>query len=215
MRTPFDTRIIAPEHLETLLAGFNGNVSYHASNSDTGTKIAEMTIAAYTQQARAAAAQQELVRWVRFSNSDVSRHRDGLTTSGMGITGFGGFFVRTFFKPEDSAGETFVETGITKTIEQARNAGGWLIIHQNAETPANWIATGRIFEQINLRCRDLGIGFHPMSQIMEEEPWRSEAAKELCPAGRHIQFIARVGYVEEYHNPVSVRRDIADFTVRR
>jgi len=208
LRTPFHNTAISKDHLNKLIDN-NTEVFYFSSSSEEGKYIAEQTLAAYTQQAQDDQAKQELANWMRFSNSDVEKHRDGLTTSGMGITGFGGFFVRNFYKPEDSMKDSFIKTGIEKTKEQIENCGGWLVIIQNEDSPESWIKTGRLYQRLNLVCRDLRIGFQPMNQMIEEENFEEKANERLSQSGV-IQFIARVGYVDEYPPANSVRRSVKE-----
>jgi len=209
LRTPFHNTEISKEHLKKLIGNNDSEVIYFSSSSEEGKYIAEETLAAYTQQAKDDQAKQELANWMRFSNSDVEKHRDGLTTSGMGITGFGGFFVRNLYKPEDSMKDSFIKTGIEKTKEQIENCGGWLVIIQNEDSPESWIKTGRFYQRLNLVCRDLMIGFHPMNQMIEEDNFEKNANKHLSLAGV-IQFVARVGYVDEYPPANSVRRSVKE-----
>lgn len=206
LRTPFHNTEISKDHLNKLIDN-NTEVFYFSSSSEEGKYIAEQTLAAYTQQAQDDQAKQELANWMRFSNSDVEKNRDGLTTSGMGITGFGGFFVRNFYKPEDSMKDSFIKTGIEKTKEQIENCGGWIVIIQNEDSPKSWIKTGRLYQRLNLVCRDLMIGFHPMNQMIEEENFEEKANERLSQSGV-IQFVARVGYVDEYPPANSVRRSV-------
>lgn len=209
LRTPFHNTEISNEHLNKLIDDNNSEVFYFSSSSEEGKYIAEQTIAAYTQQAQDDQAKQELANWMRFSNSDVEKHRDGLTTSGMGITGFGGFFVRNFYKPEDSMKDSFIKTGIEKTKEQTENCGGWILIIQNEDSPERWIKTGRLYQKLNLDCRDLMIGFHPMNQMIEEDNFEKNANEHLSLPGV-IQFVARIGYVDEYPPANSVRRSVKE-----
>lgn len=209
LRTPFHNTEISKDHLNNLIDNSSSEIFYFSSSSEEGKYIAEQTLAAYTQQAQDDQAKQELANWMRFSNSDVEKYRDGLTTSGMGITGFGGFFVRNFYKPEDSMKDSFIKTGIEKTKEQIENCGGWLVIIQNEDSPESWIKTGRLYQRLNLVCRDLMIGFHPMNQMIEEENFEEKANERLSQSGV-IQFIARVGYVDEYPPANSVRRSVKE-----
>lgn len=209
LRTPFHNIEISREHLNKLIADNGSEIFYFSNSSEEGKYIAEQTLAAYTQQAHDDQAKQELANWMRFSNSDVEKHRDGLTTSGMGITGFGGFFVRNFYKPEDSMKDSFIKTGIEKTKEQTENCGGWLIIMQNEDSPESWIKTGRLYEKLNLSCRDLMIGFHPMNQMIEEDNFEKNVNERLSLPGV-IQFVARIGYVGEYPPANSVRRSVKE-----
>lgn len=209
LRTPFHSTEISKEHLKSLISNNDSEVIYFSSSSEEGKYIAEQTLAAYTQQAKDDQAKQELANWMRFSNSDVEKHRDGLTTSGMGITGLGGFFVRNFYKPEDSMKDSFIKTGIEKTKEQTNNCGGWLVIIQNEDRPERWIKTGKLYERLNLDCRDMMIGFHPMNQMIEEESFEKNVNTYLSLPGV-IQFVARIGYVDEYPPANSVRRSVKE-----
>ena len=209
LRTPFHNTEISKEHLNKLIGNNNSEVIYFSSSSEEGKYIAEQTLAAYTEQSKDDQAKQELANWMRFSNSEVEKHRDGLTTSGMGITGFGGFFVRNFYKPEDSMKDSFIKTGIDKTKEQTENCGGWILIIQNEDSPERWIKTGRLYEKLNLACRDIMIGFHPMNQMIEEDNFEKNANEHLSLPGV-IQFVARVGYVDEYPPANSVRRSVKE-----
>ena len=209
LRTPFHKTEISKDHLNKLVDNNNSEIFYFSSSSKEGKYIAEQTLAAYTQQANDDQAKQELANWMRFSNSDVEKHRDGLTTSGMGITGFGGFFVRNFYKPEDSMKDSFIKTGIEKTKEQTENCGGWILILQNEDNPERWIKTGMLYQRLNLDCRDLMIGFHPMNQMIEEGNFEKNANEHLSLPGV-IQFVARIGYEDEYPPANSVRRSVKE-----
>jgi nitroreductase len=208
-RTPFESKPIAEKDLKQIAENFQ-NLVFIPANSDNGKYISTKTLEAYTQQANDENAKNELAAWIRFSNADVKANRDGLTTGGMGINGFGGFMVRNFFKPADSKKQSFVDKGVDKTKAQVDNCAGWILISQTEDTPENWINTGRIYERINITCSRLGIGFHPMNQMIEEANFESEANANLSIDGR-IQFVARIGYTEKQINAVSVRRSVTEF----
>jgi hypothetical protein len=69
---------------------------------------------------------------------------------------------------------------------------------------------GRVFESVLLRARDKMIAVHPMSQMLEEEPWKNEVAKDLGVTGE-VQWILRIGYVKSYPDPVSLRAPVSRF----
>jgi nitroreductase len=211
LRTPFDTALIKPSNRETLVSIDTSCIHYLPATSAKGQYIRQKESEAYAQQARNKNAQDELAGWIRFSNKDVKEKQDGLTTDGMGITGIGGFMVRNFFKPEDSKKESFVNQGIDKTNLQTENCGGWIVITQPSENIESWINTGRLYQAMHLKCRKMNIGFHPMNQVIEEEGFENEANQYLGLNGQ-IMFIARIGYVKDYPEPVSVRRPVESFT---
>jgi hypothetical protein len=169
---------------------------------------------AYSIQAYQKEAQDELVSWIRFSNKDVNSKRDGLTPAGMGIKGFAGFMVRNFMKPEDSKKESFVKPGIDKTRKQVENCGGWILISTESGSVSELIKAGRTYERLNILCRSLNLGFHPMNQLIEVPRIYNEVNNKMG-AGKKIIFVARIGYVNEYPAPVSRRRPVENFTIFR
>jgi hypothetical protein len=72
------------------------------------------------------------------------------------------------------------------------------------------IETGRRFERMALLARDMGVGIHPMTQLLEEEAGARLIA-ENHPKDMDPQFVLRVGYVSSYPDPVSLRRPVGWF----
>jgi len=212
LRIPFDTLAIKNIDREKLVSFAPENIILVPSDSHDGSFIAKKELEAYTKQAFQKDAQDELASWMRFSNRDVNSKRDGLTPAGMGIKGIGGFVVRNFMNPEDSKKESFVMSGVEKTQNQVGNCGGWIFITTEKDDVSEWINVGRIYERLNIQCRSLNIGFHPMNQIIEE-PSVYQEVNEKIAQGRKIMFIARIGYVNEYPAPVSKRRPVESFTI--
>jgi len=212
LRIPFDSVAISIIDIEKIVSIAPDNIIFVPSDSHDGRFISKKELEAYTIQAYQKEAQDELASWMRFSNKDVNSKRDGLTPAGMGIKGIGGFVVRNFMKPEDSKKESFVQTGVEKTQKQVENCGGWIIISTENDNLSEWVNVGRIYERMNLQCRSLNLGFHPMNQIIEVQPINQEVNEKIVP-GRKIRFVARIGYVNEYPAPVSKRRPVESFTI--
>lgn len=210
LRVPFKTDTIRGEHIRAISGGDTASIHFFPLQSEDGQYLSATNIEAYTQQANREDAKQELASWIRFSNKQVRAQRDGLTTSGMGINGIGGFMVSRFFKPEDSKKKTFVDAGVNKTISQTQNCAGWLVFTQPGNTPEDWMNTGRLYQRSHLECRDLMIGFHPMNQLIEEENFEIQV-NEALGLNQPIHLVARIGYVATYPEAVSVRREIQGF----
>jgi hypothetical protein len=211
LHTAFDTTEIKGNDLEALIKSAPENIHYAPSSFINGKYVKKNTINSYAQQAKNKEAQDELAKWFRFSNRDVKEKRDGLTTSGLDLNGLSGFVVRNFFNPEDSKKESFVNKAIEKTQMQAENCAGWIIITQPKNDIEAWINSGRLYQRVNLKCRKLSLGFQPMNQMIEEKNYESEANSFLDYKGT-IHFVARIGYVKDYPDPVSVRRPVESFT---
>ena len=211
LRTPFDTNAIKENDVRRITKPDAERIHFFEASGAEGKFIAQQTIEAYTQQAYNKAAQDELANWLRFSDKDVDAKRDGLTTAGMQITGISGFFVRHFMKPEDSKKGSFIKAGIDKTKKQALSCGGWIVITSSGNSVADWINTGRLYQQIHLICTELGLGFQPMNQAVEERDYKTQVVKRLG-IKTELVFVARVGYVSTIPAPVSPRRSVDEFT---
>jgi len=210
LRIPFDRKNIKPYDLNQIITPGSQNIHYYSSTSKEGRFIADKALKAYIQQANNKAAQTELIKWIRFSDKDVIGKKDGLTTAGMQINGIGGFIVRHYYKPEDSKKESFIKAGIEKTEKQVFGCSGWIVITSGNNSMKEWINLGRIYQNINLTCTKLNIGFQPMNQIVEETKFKNELTNHLG-INEELMFIARIGYIDCSQVPVSPRRAVDDF----
>jgi len=211
LRTPFKTDSIAGKNIKQILAVDPQHILYFPAASNEGRYIAQKTIDAYAQQAYHKGAQDELAEWLRFSDRDVKAKKDGLTTAGMQINGLSGFFVRHFLKPKDSKKGSFIKGGIEKAKEQALNCGGWIVITSTCHLSAAWMNVGRLYQQLNLICTQLQLGFQPMNQLVEEENFKKQVISHLG-IDKDLLFVARIGYVDKVPVPVSPRRPVENFT---
>jgi hypothetical protein len=206
----FRSEEIKKQDIEILSEPHEGKLFYYPRNTEHAECIQEMTVDAYRAQTHRDEAQKELARWIRFSNQEARENRDGLTTEGMEITGFAGWFVRHFMEKNDVMGERFKKQGIEIASRWAAEGGGWIIITSKGREVADLLETGRRFERTALLARERNIALHPMTQVLEEEKGRQEIAShhgaDIVP-----QFVLRVGYLEKYPAPVSLRRTVADF----
>lgn len=73
-----------------------------------------------------------------------------------------------------------------------------------------FIEYGRIWENVLLKTREKTIAIHPMTQMLEEESYRSLVVRELGLNGE-VQWILRIVYLKSYPDPVSSRRPVSWF----
>jgi len=179
---------------------------FFPGDSSHGRCIAEGTVESFRTQSTRDEAQREFARWVRLDRAAAGRHRDGLTVEGMEIDGFAGWYLRKFAAPEDFLKPAYRNKGVDGIAELVKEGAGWLVITGDPG-PGGLIDTGRRFERMALRCRDRGIGIHPMTQLLEEESGRALIAANH-DSGMIPQFVLRIGYVENYPKPVSLRRPV-------
>jgi len=211
LRGRFSTRAIPGASIDQLLRGADaaGNsVVFFAADSAAGKSATEMTIEANRAQAGRDAVQEELADWLRWSDQAAARHRDGLTTEALGVEGVAGWYVRNFFRHDSSLQPGNRARASETAREQAHACGGWLVLCGGESAP-DMLELGRIYERIALGARAASLGLHPMSQALEELPWRSQVSTTLG-LPRPARMLLRVGLVDTYPNPVSLRRPVAN-----
>jgi len=204
------SREIYADDVATLSHQTGGGLFYFPRTSSHASCIRDAAVESFRIQAARDDAQRELVHWLRLRNRDAVRHRDGLTPNGMEIQGFNNWFVRHFVSPEDFMKTDFRRKGVDVTAQLAKEGGGWMVITSSGTSVAELIDTGRRFQRMAIAARARNIGIHPMTQVLEEKSGR---AAIVGNHNRHFfpQFVLRVGYLDRYPKPVSLRRPVEWF----
>ncbi|NDQ56846.1 MAG: nitroreductase [Acidipila sp.] len=198
---------LAGEIKSTDLAAVTGrgeDCHYFPRGTAAAKYLSEGTVEANRQQAFRDPAQEELANWIRWSAGDAARYRNGLTPDSMEIEGLTGWYVSHFYDRASVLSKSFRDTTIKQVIERVGQGGGWLVVSSPGTAIPTLIETGRKVELMWLRLRDRKIAIHPMTQMLEEAPWREQVAKNLGIDGVP-QFLLRIGYLVSYPNPMSVR----------
>jgi hypothetical protein len=184
---------------------------YFPNNSPRGKYLRERTIEANRVQAFRDPAQEELANWIRWSNQEAKQLRNGLTPESMEIKGFAGWYVRNFYSRQSVLKKSFREQTIDIVAKQVKTCGGWLVVTSPDSNIPTLIEYGRVFENMLLRIRERMIAVHPMTQMLEERgSERDKIAKELGLTGE-LQWILRIGYLQSYPDPVSLRMPVSWF----
>ena len=210
IRAGFSQQVLRADDVARLVAGEPEFIHYLPAPGKAARFINEQTIAANRLQAYRDPAQEELAAWIRFSSEDARKYRDGLTTGSMEITGLSGWAVRNFYRKASVLQDDFRERGIAQVRKEVSASAGWILITSVDASVTSLLETGRRMQRLFLKVRALGIGLHPMTQILEEPATRSILSPTIG-IGPHLQFILRVGYVASYPPPVSLRRPVAWF----
>ena len=198
---------IKSEDVKALSEPLGGRLFYFPRGTKHASCIRDAAVESYRIQAQRDEAQTELVRWLRLSDPDARLYRDGLSAEGMEIQGLKGWFVRHWVKPEAFLKESHRQQGIDLMADLAGQGAGWFILTSPGQTAADLIETGRRFERMALLACERGIGIHPMTQILEEKQGIEQLAAHHGNA-LFPQFVLRVGYLETYPEPVSLRRPV-------
>jgi nitroreductase len=210
VRTGFQPVEIRSSDVAALSEPLQDRLFYFPRGTEHAQCIQKGVIEYFRAQSYRTEAQKELSEWMRLKTADAKEHRSGLTTESMEISGFAGWYVRTFLDKEDIIKESFIKRGIDKVTQQAAEGGGWFIITSKGESVAELIETGRRFERMALMAREHKLAIHPMTQFLEEKRGREVVAKNH-DEGMIPQFILRVGYLSNYPDPVSLRRPVSWF----
>jgi len=183
---------------------------YFPKNSSQGKYLQEGTIEANRIQAFRDPAQEELANWIRWSNKEAKQYRNGLTPESMEIKGLAGWYVRNFYTRQSVLKKSFQEQTVDIVAKQVKRCGGWLVVTSSDSNVPTLIEYGRVFENMLLKIREKMIAIHPMTQMLEEGAWKNKVAKELGLSGE-VQWVLRIGYLNSYPDPVSLRRPISWF----
>ncbi len=210
VKSHLSDRPLTPGDVSALSRLADGHLFYFPKNTTHADHMAEQAVANYIIQMKNRAAVQEMAKWTRLKDSTIKEHRDGLTPAGMEIQGLASWYVKYLMDPEDVTGQTFIDKGIEKTQHQAKEGAGWLVITGDGNSVADLIASGRRFQRMALEAKNRMIAIHPMSQTLEETSGRKSITENHSP-GTIPHFMLRVGYLDKYPEPVSVRRPVEWF----
>ncbi len=210
VRSNYRRESISKEDLGHIVGAESDAFHYLPANGKESQYVNEQTIEANRLQAYRDPAQAELADWIRFSNQDAEKYRDGLTTASMEISGFSGFLVRNFYSKESAMSNDFRDQGIDKVRSQVSQSAGWILLTSKDNSVDTLIESGRRLQRLLLRVRERNIAIHPMTQILEE-PSTQQVLNDSIRINETVQFILRTGYLDQYPRPVSLRRPVGWF----
>lgn len=207
-RGRYETAPLRPEHLRALREALPSGTYFEAGSSQ-GRWIARSLVEANVQQAANTARQMELGSWMRFTRKEARESADGLTPEMMGKGMFVQFWWYHFMGPDDVLKPWFREASGTGARDQVEHCAGFFAMASRDRSAASLLQAGREYQRLNLLAPQLGIALHPMSQLLEESPWKEELADSLGVRDP-VQFILRAGYAPPVER-TSLRRRAETF----
>ncbi len=210
LRKGFGNEPLSASDLAALTGALGPRARWFPRGAKEAEQLAGAAVEAFRQQTWSDAAQAELAQWTRFGDDEAARAGDGLTPRTMEVGGLAGFYMRHFMDAGSVMGKSFREAGIDVVAEQAHQGAGWLALDAPDDGATSLLEAGRRFARMGLLLRERRLAAHPMSQVLEEEPWRQTIGRALGLGGVP-QFVLRVGHVGDYPEPVSRRRPVASF----
>jgi len=210
IRNGITNKQVSAKDISFITSKMSDTFVFFPKGSKEASYIENATIEANRSQAYRQNAMVELSNWIRWSNSDARKYRNGLTPASMDIKGIAGWFVRHFYGRQNVLTPEFRTKSIEMATKQATNCGGWLLALSEKTDITSLISTGSDFMSMALRTRERNLGIHPMTQALEESPFKNSLAGGLGIKS-NIQFILRTGYVNDYPDPVSLRMPVSWF----
>lgn len=211
LRSGHESREISSADVEALrsCAGI-ARAHFFTAASTEGRRVAEATLEANRVQTARDDAQAELAEWMRWTPAEGRAHRNGFTPESLEITGIAAWYVRHFMNRQAVLGRRFRKQSMDRVRRQLARCGGWFVITSEDGSVPALIDAGRRCERMWLQARERSIAIHPMSQVLEESPFKDEIARDLGVSGG-VQFLLRAGYVSTYPDPVSLRMPVSWF----
>jgi hypothetical protein len=198
-KEPYDlTRPVTPEALATLgQAVVNGARFGGTVDPEEVAAWRAITREALRIEVETPHTYQESVDLFRIGRREVDANPDGIDFSGpmfesMHLTGL---FTREI--AADPSSFAF-GAGMDAVYANADSAMGhvWLVTADNSRETQ--IATGADWLRVNLAATQLGLGFQPLSQALQEFPEMAgpyaQVHDRLAPDGGTVQMLARIGY---------------------
>ena len=204
VRNNFLTNELSSEDIRFLTGESKEPFFYFSRQGKEGKYLAQGTVLANQIQTDRNSTQEELAKWIRWSNEESKKYQNGLTAETMEIEGIPRWFVKNFYSRQSALAKHFREATIQKIQEQVVTGSGWLLLTSKDSSIAELINVGRKLQRIWLAARDKKIAIHPMTQMIEEVAIRDELSSTFGIA-EEIQLLLRVGYINDYPKPVSLR----------
>jgi hypothetical protein len=208
-RLGYEKKELKSSHLRECQRMLPTSLAYFPRNSKEGEWMARELPQAMKEQVFNDEKQAELGDWLRFSRSHTRQSRDGITADMLGLSPIMKFIWYGFMNPPGTLSKTF-RNGAVQSLKKKVNAcAGFFIITSDDFSVLSLLQAGREFERLALKFTDLGIEIQPVSQLIQESPWRKELV-EIIQVSKPIQWVLCVGYSNK-HFKQGPRRPVTDF----
>ena len=207
-RAAYDGKKVPSEQLfvlETMGQDEGVTAMMFTGKSDLET-ILEYVVAGNTAQMNDQAFMAELKHWIRFSESSIVEHRDGLFSASSGnpaVPDWIGKIILKLVFTEDGENE--------KYADHIRSSAGVIAFVSQDNTKESWINVGRCYERVALQLTAFGLRHAHINQAVEVLEVRAQFADYLGIGDRRPDLLVRFGYGPEL--PRSLRRSIDEVIV--
>lgn len=200
---------ISEQLVQTLLAEHAPNLYYYPAGTQGFAWLAENSVQSMNTQSLHQGKREELAHWLRYSNQEAIEKMDGLPAEQLGMRGIKKFFYYLYINPERAVSDTFAQQSVSLQAKQVEHSTGFFVLTGKGSIPG-LIYAGMDSERFWLDAARHDIAMQPLSQILEEEPYKDQIVGELG-LSEPVQMIFRAGLVDEYGQNNKVRRHWTDF----
>jgi len=163
--------------------------------------ILEYVVAGNTAQMNDKAFMTELKQWIRFSESSIVEHRDGLFSASSGnpaVPNWIGTIMLNLVFTVDGENE--------KYTDHIRSSAGVIAFVTQENDKKSWINVGRCYERFALQATTIGVRHAHINQAVEVPDVRTQFADYLGVGEQRPDLLVRFGYGPEL--PRSLRRSV-------
>lgn len=202
LKEPFDTsKSVENDALQTVIQAKQSNHAVQATNDpERLERLRQICFDGWMAEYVTDATRRESIELMRIGNREVAQNPDGIDMGGtmMGLLNMAGIVSRTAL---DQQGSTAFETGIGMYGDIINSAMGFVWIRAQDNLRQGQIEAGRDWVRMNLAAQSIGLGIHPLSQVLQEFPEMAEhyaaAQVELgAKDGEVIHMLGRLGYAD-------------------
>ncbi len=208
-RKKYEKTPLSPAHLDQCHALLPNHLAYFPRESEKGRWISNNLPEAMRQQVFHDGKQRELAEWMRFSRTRAAKGGDGLTPEMLGLPGFVRFIWYTFMNPKSAMSRSFRKGAVKSIKDRTVHCAGFFVITGDDTSVKSLLHAGRDFQRLALKCTELKIEAHPVSQLIQESPWNRRLETEL-ELSKPVQWMVCVGYAKTHPKP-AVRRPVKEF----
>lgn len=199
LKEPFDTITPVPQPILDSIVAAGRNKTHIDASGDARSveELRALTAAALQIEIDTPRTYKESVDLFRIGKTEIEANPDGIDFSGALFESLAlvGQFDRDIVM--DTSSSAF-QQGVAAVMGNATTAMAHIWMVTDGNTREDQIAAGRDWVRLNLAATSQGVGFHPLSQALQEYPEMAEIYAGIhtrfAPDGGTVQMLTRLGY---------------------
>ncbi len=202
-RSVFEETALSEETVESLgsIMPKSSDLSFgYTTEKDLISSIKSVCIAGWNIEMTTPRTHHESTRLMRVGEAEINRSPDGISLSGPLMEGLGLAGQLSEDKLNDPTSQAFTGTKdfYTDLINSARSFA-WISSAENSRL--SQVKSGEAWMRLHLKATELGLAFHPLSQVLQEFPEMSAPYARIhellgVSSPGVIQGLFRLGYAK-------------------